>query len=182
MHVITKTFAFCYGHRVWNQELKNNQPNKCRHLHQHAAHVDVSLRSTLLVNSMVIDFNELKPIKAFIDQTIDHKFLMDIEDPLLRIWLNSCRLSLEDLVYDKQDFWQVEHSHSGVVKEWLDSLIVIDFVPTSELLSKWMSERIMDMELLNWEMSKDRQIPSVELEVAWWESESSRASYITVII
>ncbi len=133
---------------------------------------------------MVIDFNELKPIKAFIDKTIDHKFLMDIEDPLLRIWLNHNDLSLEDLVYDEQDFWRVEHTESGVVKEWLDSLIVIDFVPTSELLSQWMVDRILSLDVLeiNDKELKNHGLRLANLEVTWWESESSCASYLTVVI
>ena len=81
---IDKKFSFCYGHRVWSQELKHtlceshDARPKCRHLHGHEAHVNVYLESDVLENGMVTDFNHLGWLKDFFNQTIDHKFLLTV--------------------------------------------------------------------------------------------------------
>ncbi len=91
--VIDKSFSFCYGHRVHNQRLdtefteSGNACLACRHLHGHEGLVKVFLEegedgSNVAEIGMVTDFKHLGWFKNFLDDTLDHKFIMDIKDPL----------------------------------------------------------------------------------------------------
>ena len=86
MFNISKTFECCYGHRVWNQSLnqKYSLDNACvcRHIHGHQMKLMVGLKAKNLENGMVTDFKHLNCIKKLVDDVIDHKFIMDINDPL----------------------------------------------------------------------------------------------------
>ena len=83
---ISKQFDFCYGHRVWSQELNPEYSLDdclmCRHLHGHQGKVLVHMESEKLENGMVTDFKHLNWFKKFLDDAIDHKFIIDINDPL----------------------------------------------------------------------------------------------------
>lgn len=87
MWQIDKRFEFCYGHRVWTQNLNakfcegQTAHTKCRHLHGHEGAVHVYLESDKLRDGMVVDFNHLGWLKDFINRYIDHKFVIDIHDP-----------------------------------------------------------------------------------------------------
>jgi len=84
---IDKQFNFCYGHRVWSQKLeaeyceKKDVSCKCRFLHGHEGLVHVFLESECLERGMVTDFKHLGWLKDFLDDTIDHKFILDMNDP-----------------------------------------------------------------------------------------------------
>ena len=54
----------------------------CRHLHGHQGKIIVFLQSNELKNGMVTDFHHLNWFKLFLDNTLDHKFIIDIHDPL----------------------------------------------------------------------------------------------------
>ena len=180
-HSINKSFEFCYGHRVWNQQLTQNQICKCRRLHSHESCVEIELKPRVthwttninkLIRGMVLDFNELKPVKEFIDSVIDHRFIMDISDPLLNEWLLSNNLSMEDLSYDENDYWSVYlPSNVSFMRhqvEWLESLVVVDFVPTSEKLSEWLCQRVLKM----------LKLPAgFFCQITWHESAKSCAIY-----
>ena len=92
--MIDKQFSFCYGHRVWTQELhpefceKNDTQCKCRHLHGHEGLVHVFLEGTKLERGMVTDFKHLGWLKNFLDDNLDHKFVLDINDPIFCKLLN----------------------------------------------------------------------------------------------
>lgn len=88
MFTIRKAFDFCYGHRVWPQQLEvafsGDIPCSCRHLHGHQGRVEVELcGSTLDTRGMITDFNNLNWLKVWLDRTIDHRMLLDVHDPLL---------------------------------------------------------------------------------------------------
>lgn len=84
---IDKQFSFCYGHRVWSQQLEHEYCEKgdfnckCRFLHGHEGLVHVFLESNVLERGMVTDFKHLGWLKNFLDDTIDHKFILDMNDP-----------------------------------------------------------------------------------------------------
>lgn len=84
---IDKQFSFCYGHRVWSQKLEHeycahgDTETKCRHLHGHEGLVHVFLESDKLERGMVTDFKHLGWLKNFLDDVIDHKFIIDMNDP-----------------------------------------------------------------------------------------------------
>ena len=78
---IAKEFNFDYGHRVWPQKLNSefslDCELACRHLHGHRGTVIVHLESEELDNQgMVTDFHHLNWFKKFLDDAIDHKFIL----------------------------------------------------------------------------------------------------------
>lgn len=143
---IAKQFDFCYGHRVWSQSLDKdlslNSPCACRHLHGHQGTVLVHLESDVLKNGMVTDFHHLNWFKKWLDETLDHKFIMDINDPMT----NDITTPLIPSYLKKQEdgFYIFEKSliedkiEAEYLKEKLEGLVFVDFVPTSENLAFWM--------------------------------------------
>ena len=180
MWEISKSFNFCYGHRVWTQELNKefslDSQCKCRHLHGHEATVDVSLFSnTLNKSGMVTDFKHLNWLKKRIDDTIDHKFLIDRNDPLWDTMFNSEEYRLVDdyggmgarflpkYTKDRLLAWS-----SKILEEYYDGFLVVDFPPTSENLSKWMFDIVQKkMSELGISVSK----------VTWHETPKSVSTY-----
>lgn len=142
MFRISKTFEFDYGHRVWSQDLDEDLSLtnwcKCRHLHGHRGVVGVELESTELTAGMVTDFNHLNWFKKFIDDSLDHKFIVDINDPNFEV-ITGCnpdtcvRISCKG--FEK---FHVEARLSELKKEFRDSFVIVDFVPTSENICKWL--------------------------------------------
>ncbi len=142
---ISKQFDFCYGHRVWSQELNKEYALDdclmCRHLHGHQGKIIVHLESEKLHNGMVTDFKHLNWFKKFLDDTIDHKFIIDINDPIFSTLLPHYQ--------DKRYFHKMEQDFMIVdlsiikdeplhIQELYESYIIVDFVPTSENLSAWL--------------------------------------------
>jgi 6-pyruvoyltetrahydropterin/6-carboxytetrahydropterin synthase len=79
MFTITKEVYFCYGHRLMNH------PGKCRNLHGHSVKAAISIaRQTLNGQGMVCDFADIRAcVEAYIDQHLDHNFLLHKDDPLI---------------------------------------------------------------------------------------------------
>ncbi len=160
---IKKTFEFDYGHRVHNQTLNQEYSidNRCvcRHLHGHRGVVEVSLTANELKDDMVTDFKHLNWFKQFIDDAVDHKMIMDKDDPLLRVifplWdqcsklyrvrfvdqFNSEGKKIGDEVMHDMLYISVEKNelfeNDPILWELYEGLVVVEFVPTSENLSKW---------------------------------------------
>lgn len=148
---ISKQFDFCYGHRVWSQELNKeyslDECLMCRHLHGHQGKVLVHLESNELQNGMVTDFKHLNWFKKFLDDTIDHKFIIDIHDPLFETLLPHYK--------DKQNLQKMPENYSVVdltilkdapkhIIEMYEGFIIVDFVPTSENLSAWLLKIVQE--------------------------------------
>ena len=175
MWKISKEFDFCYGHRVWTQELNKEYSLDdclmCRHLHGHQGKVQIEARSESLDNSMVTDFKHFNWFKGFIDGWIDHKFLLDINDPLLPTLLSKFLLS--DWIFDKRGFYfldkQMLQNESSEIVELYEGFILVDFVPTSENLSRWF-----------YEIVQKRMKPlGVQIEqVSFLETPKTKATYI----
>lgn len=87
MWTIDKQFHFEYGHRVWSQQLEaefcesGNTQCKCRFMHGHSGKVHLYLESDVLKSGMVTDFRHTGFVKNFLDDNIDHKFVLDVNDP-----------------------------------------------------------------------------------------------------
>jgi 6-pyruvoyltetrahydropterin/6-carboxytetrahydropterin synthase len=81
MYKVTKHIDFCYGHRLLNYD------GQCRHLHGHNGRVEVDIETeTLDGRGMVVDFADIKRIlKAWIDETLDHRMLLNKADPLVPV-------------------------------------------------------------------------------------------------
>lgn len=79
MYSVTKEVYFCYGHRLMNH------PGKCRHLHGHSVKAAITvIAGSLDDQGMVCDFSTIADAAgAFIDQQLDHNFLLHTDDPLV---------------------------------------------------------------------------------------------------
>ncbi len=144
---ISKEFDFCYGHRVWSQQLDVefalDDCLACRHLHGHQGKVIIHLVSEVLKSGMVTDFKHLNWFKVFLDETLDHKFILDMNDPLFDTLLPHYQ-GKQGLIKAAQGFYtpdlsliQTEPRH---VQEMYEGFVLVDFVPTSENLSAWLLE------------------------------------------
>lgn len=83
MYTISREFSFCYGHRLLDYN------GKCAHVHGHNGHAILTLESESLDSrGMVLDFGDLKAgIGAWIEEEIDHKMLLQKDDPLVPVLL-----------------------------------------------------------------------------------------------
>ena len=79
MFTISKSFAFCYGHRLLDDK------GKCRHLHGHSAKVTIFIESGKLDDKgMVCHFDDLKnTIGTWIGENLDHVMLLSKNDPAI---------------------------------------------------------------------------------------------------
>ena len=155
---ISKEFDFCYGHRVWSQTLNIDFSLdaclKCRHLHGHQGKVIVYLESNELNNSMVTDFKHLNWFKAFLDDVLDHKFTLDINDPLFSTLVPN--IKKEDFIKFDEGYFSINLTNfKNEELELYESYVVVDFVPTSENLSAWFLKIVQEkMNGLNIKVSK----------------------------
>lgn len=161
-HIIDKSFSFCYGHRVHNQRLdtkfteSGNACLACRHLHGHEGLIKVFLEEEVTgkfikETGMVTDFKHLGWMKNFIDDTLDHKFIMDLQDPL---YMSEFPITYNDLHEQPEGYFVPDMTtvtqwceHNNVMDAKADAIfekyegaVFVDFVPTSENLAGWLLE------------------------------------------
>ena len=193
---IDKSFDWCYGHRVWSQELNADFTGAegiclaCRHLHGHQGKLKVMLEGDELERGMVTDFKHLGWMKDFIDDVLDHKMIMDINDPLIphevpELMVVPFESGTGEAPGDpKLDTRNKCLEHDGgywtpnmaylweelpaetpkAVFEKYEGLVFVDFVPTSENLSAW---------LLNIAQEKMAQMNVKVVAVEFWETPKS---------
>lgn len=159
MYKIGKEFDFCYGHRVWSQELIEGYSEDmclaCRHLHGHQGKIIVYLEKIDggdLERGMVTDFKHLGWFKKWVDNNLDHKFIMDINDPLRDKLFPITQFNKGDNEkFDKLFEVNIENNfytlwrdvYSNLSKpeiEIYEGLIFVEFIPTSENISKWLCD------------------------------------------
>jgi 6-pyruvoyltetrahydropterin/6-carboxytetrahydropterin synthase len=123
---------------------------------------------------MVTDFKHMGWLKNFLDDNLDHKFIIDKSDPLYdRIVGSSTKLQG---VYipgtDQLAGWEVDvNAHtfgSAPVYEMMEGFFIVDFVPTSENFCKW---------LFDVTSTKMAQLGIKVSRVDWFETPKSRSSY-----
>jgi 6-pyruvoyltetrahydropterin/6-carboxytetrahydropterin synthase len=175
--IISKDFNFCYGHRVYTQELNPeyslDSACKCRHLHGHEGLIRISLEAKHLNNGMVTDFKHLNWFKKWINDELDHKFIMGLDDPLL---LHEVPL-ISDLTLFKHEaghYTLTPKSYYDLeipLREKYEGMVFVNFVPTSENLSKWLFEYIEQ------KMSK---INVKTLSVQFYETPKSQSIYTLI--
>ncbi|WP_218644475.1 6-carboxytetrahydropterin synthase [Francisella sp. Scap27] len=175
MWQISKSFDFCYGHRVWAQELNpefsNNKKCSCRHLHGHNGTVTINLEATKLDNQgMVTDFGNLSWFKTWLKNYVDHKFILDINDPLFESMTHSKKL--EELKFEDMQVAKIVKADENIDKhlqEYFSSFVIVDFIPTSENLAKWLCE------IISHKMKQiGIRVPSIEL----YETPKSKSIYL----
>jgi len=113
--------------RQWRAE------SHCKYLHGYALKVSAEFHSdTLDINNWVFNFGGLKPFKAWLEETFDHKTLVAEDDPALPIFRELASKSVRREIY-----------HSDV-KE-LEPLIQLVVVPStgveafSRMIFDWLS-------------------------------------------
>lgn len=174
---IDKTIEFCYGHRVHTQKLNGEYAADlkcaCRHLHGHEGKIQVFLQGeTLDATGMVTDFRHLEWLKKWIDEYIDHQFILDRNDPLYSQMVGTPLLIqvtvpgtnfIVGYTIDLQGYEPNTPEH-----EYAEGFLIVDFVPTSENLSKWMHSIVSE---------KMKNLGVVCSQIDWWETPKSRSSY-----
>lgn len=147
---IAKQIDFCYGHRVFSQvlnaEYSIDNACKCRHIHGHQGTIHVHLTADNLTEGMVTDFKHLNWFKKFVDDVLDHKFILGREDPMFDMFIPPDASGAKPPIkwfpeghgiVDPNYFKMI--SDSALI-EILEGYVVVEFVPTSENLSKWLFE------------------------------------------
>ena len=182
---ISKSFDFCFGHRVHNQmlnaEYSLDSCTACRHLHGHQGTVVVTLSSEELRNGMVTDFKHLNWFKKWLDEVLDHKFIMDINDPLLvheipHLFDGHRDLKRHFLKFHGSNYYTLLLEKFEVLKydpvlaEKYEGMVLVNFVPTSENLSNWLFDVLKD---------KMRKIEGVIIvkKVEFYETPKSKSVY-----
>lgn len=162
---IDKSFDFCYGHRVHNQtlnaEFSVDTCLACRHLHGHQGQIKIMLEGDKLEQGMVTDFKHMNWFKVFLDDVLDHKMILDINDPILEHEIPELMyrpfvsgtgegpaeekiLNLDKCIYHEEDYWTPDLGQLEAVGvpqavfEKYEGMVFVDFVPTSENLSAWL--------------------------------------------
>ena len=182
---IDKQVDWCYGHRVHNQTLNAEYTGSegtclaCRHNHGHQGKIKVMLEGDVLTRGMVVDFKMMGWFKDFIDDTLDHKFIMDINDPLVSHEVPEY-CTKEGIIdvgmllpqaeghfvpdMSKLDLTSYTGSVGTAIFEKYEGMVFVDFVPTSENLSAW---------LLRVANDKMQQIGVNVVAVDCWETPKS---------
>ena len=145
---IDKQFDFCYGHRVWSQELNKefslDSCLACRHLHGHQGKIKLYLTSENLNNGMVTDFKHLNWFKRWLDDVLDHKFIIDKNDPLffdlMSHYSKENKFDESKFFYFDEGYWicDLNFLENKALIEKYEGMVVVDFVPTSENISAWL--------------------------------------------
>lgn len=170
MWTIDKSFNFEAGHRVWSQKLDHQRLSistecACKHLHGHSYKLKVFLSADTLDNSgMVTDFKNLGFVKEFLDRELDHKFIIDCDDPNFEIITG---VNLGKSKYCWINLVDISPHIDPNIELHRSSFIVVDFVPTSENLCKQLMYVFQDI------LGDVATISAVEL----WETEKSHARY-----
>lgn len=198
--IIDKEFDFCYGHRVWSQQLNpefcevGDACAKCRHLHGHQGIVHVFLEANTLNRGMVEDFKHLGWFKNFLDDHLDHKFILDINDPWFSNIINGkpilkdgkltgldvaqlntsskTTLTFNPVYVPETELlagWELDIKElSGPEQEFFEGFFVVNFLPTSENLAHWMFNCVQE---------KMRRINVTVHSVSLNETPKSRATF-----
>ena len=170
--VIDKEFHFEMGHRVWAQKLEHAELSittdcACKHLHGHSYAIKVFLGANNLDQSaMVTDFKNLNFMKEFVDNVLDHKFMLDINDPNFSLIVGRYppSLTIENFTNLGSFGWsgltEGEQMH-------FNSFVLVNFVPTSENICKYLFEYAQAR------IGNVAKVTAVEL----WETRKSHCRY-----
>lgn len=168
--VIDKEFHFEMGHRVWAQQL--NRPDlsietecACKHLHGHSYTIKVFLGANQLDHSqMVTDFKNLNFMKKFVDEVLDHKFMIDVNDPNFTL-ITGVKVPILESNFSKlTDLVGTEDADMFL---HLSSFVLVNFVPTSENICKYIKEYAQS------QLGDFATVTALEL----WETKKSHCRY-----
>ena len=146
----------------------------------HSYKAKIGLSAKNLQNGMVTDFKHLNFVKEFIDKFLDHKFMIDKNDPLF----DALFPQFEDIqkfensaIQDKEffkfiDISKLKGKYDAIDLEHIESFVVVDFVPTSENICKFLY-RIIKAKMSDFLWENDIELAFVEL----WETPKSHCIY-----
>ena len=194
--IIDKQFDFCFGHRVWSQELNTKYSLDgclaCRHLHGHQGKVKLFLGANDLNKGMVTDFKHTNIFKKWLDDVMDHKFVIDINDPLFSnlagdilltpdeslSWYENLMVNYNskygyarpdlDHIADILSKLNIFDAQKQAIYEKYEGLIVVNFIPTSERLCQW------------WYEVANKMLNGLGIDVVaveYWETPKSHCRY-----
>ena len=193
---IDKSFDFCFGHRVHNQSLNTKYSLDgclaCRHLHGHQGKVKLFLGANDLQKGMVTDFKHTNIFKKWLDDMMDHKFIIDVNDPLFSnlagdilltpdeslSWYENLMVNYNskygyarpdlDHIVDILSKLNISDAQKQAIYEKYEGLIIVDFVPTSERLCQW------------WYEVANKMLNGLGIDVVaveYWETPKSHCRY-----
>jgi 6-pyruvoyltetrahydropterin/6-carboxytetrahydropterin synthase len=183
---ISKRIDWCMGHAVWTQKLDAEYSVDdclccCRpHGHQYSMHVHLESKE-LNKQGMVLDFKMLNFVKKWIDEVLDHKFMLDFNDPGLKYLVPSIEgveyiKDGKGLIHDKREYSYVNPNIFKTIEDErliqiAEGFVFVDFVPTAENLCKWFHKIIQEkLDPLNVKVSQ------IEL----FETPKSQSKYFSV--
>ncbi len=85
---ISKVFnGLCYAHRVHCQDIRHalctdGDTNACLRTHGHNGVAELTIGGNELSKGFVADFKELNFMKVVYDEMFDHRFVLDVNDPI----------------------------------------------------------------------------------------------------
>jgi 6-pyruvoyltetrahydropterin/6-carboxytetrahydropterin synthase len=171
---ISKEFEFDYGHRVWtqklNQQLSGDPICACRFLHGHRGKLKVYVESTSLnEEGMVIDFKNLNFVKKILNEYFDHKFIVDINDPVNKYMFSD--FSINKLIKGEYGMYRYNtdtpYIKDNVLCEYLSGFTFLPIIPTSEKLAEYFTG-IIDAILKEY---------NVKIMVEFFETPSSSSKF-----
>jgi len=172
MYKITKEFHFSSGHRVHCQKLNGvlseGADTACKFVHGHNYIATVNVESKKLHNHMVLDFKNLSFIKTFVDDYLDHKFIIDINDPIFNRMVGNVNLIPTEFMGVKIGSVIDLGVSENEEREYLQSFFVVDFVPTSENLVVYLQNIVS--KIIN------NEINELNLKVSFSLSETPKTS------
>jgi len=175
--IIDKSFSWEGGHRVHAQKLDRPDLSistecKCRSLHGHSYTAKVFLGADSLDQSaMVTDFKNINFMKEFVDNVLDHKFMIDVNDPLFSTITNVTEdvlVKIKDstVIFTNLDTLLVALGESHDT-DYHSGFVLVDFVPTSENICRHLYEYAQTR------LGDFATVTSVEL----WETAKSHCTY-----
>jgi len=175
MFQISKSFDFCYGHRVYSQNVNTKyaieDDNPCRRIHGHQGNVTVEMESLEVDNrGFVIDFKELSFIKKFINDNLDHRFILSFDDPRFVSLTGGYDIGRVHQLVSPIILLDDEVMGYRCKEIEQDSFVFVDFNPTSENLAKWIFEsvkRVLDNSPFECQLK----------QVVWSETPKTQAVY-----
>jgi len=153
---IGKEFNFEYGHMVYGQRLNAEYSIDskciCKHPHGHSGKLIVFLEGDQLDDrGYFCDFKELNWFKVFLDDVLDHKMILSLDDPGLKYMVPGFEelKNSNTIVKHKEGYSIVNPDYFKTISEdrliqILEGYVFVDFTPTSENIARWLQTVVQE--------------------------------------
>ena len=182
MYKISKTFDYCYGHRVFSQNVVRKYSLSpecpCQRIHGHQGNVTINMSTERLdARGFVIDFKELSFMKQFLNENIDHRFIVSKQDPEFERLVGISVNEIDQHTYpvyllDQEEAMglRIKMDTTKPLDTHLDSFFIVDFNPTSEELAEWIYHGVR-------QLIKDSPFQCEVESVEWSETPKTSAVF-----